>query len=147
MRDNHDLSFIEFSPVDNILRPLLDIPKDLIKTIPIRYRKVFKYLPVSYKASSPFIFHSSFFRYCLSKNAINVTTVHDFTNEYFQSGSGARKERWIKHNAIRHSDYIVCISENTRKDFFKFYPNFPSEKVKVIYNGVSDDYYQIQGGG
>ena len=61
----------------------------------------------------------------------------------FQTGDGARKERWIKHNAIRHSDYIICISDNTRRDFFHFFPDFPEERVCVIYNGVSEDFHPL----
>ena len=33
----------------------------------------------------PFIFHSSYYRYCKNKNARNITTVHDFTYELFRT--------------------------------------------------------------
>ena len=41
---------------------------------------------------------------------------------------------------MRHSDFIVCISENTKKDLCNFLPDIDERKVRVIYNGVSDDY-------
>lgn len=142
--DGHDVDFVEFTPTDNLVRQNLYIPPEHIRTVPVAFRKAFKYLPVRVYGDKPFIFHSSFFRTCNNPNAVNITTVHDFTNEMFQTGSGPRKERWIKHNAIRHSDYIICISENTRKDFFRYFPNYPEDHVKVIYHGVSEDFCQLK---
>lgn len=133
-----DLSFVEFDPNSNPVRAALSIPEEKCRAIPASLRKAFKYLPVRAAGKEPFLFHSSFFRTCLNPHAINVTTVHDFTNELFQTGSGARKERRIKDRGIRRSDFIICISENTRKDFFRFYPDFPAERVRVVYNGVSE---------
>lgn len=141
LRDNLNVRFIDFSDNQNIMRERLGDLPNIVRSVPSRYKKYCKYLPVLCRSKEPFIFHSSFFRYCPLSNAINITTVHDFTNELFQTGSGARKERWIKDNAIRHSDYIICISENTKKDFERFYPSFPKERVKVVYNGVSDDFF------
>ena len=139
-----DLSFVEFAPVDNLQRQGLDIPPERVRTVPACLRKAFKYLPVRAAGKEPFLFHSSFFRTCPSPHAINVTTVHDFTNELFQTGSGARKERWIKHKAIRRSDYVICISENTRRDFFRFFPGFPEERVTVVHNGVSGVFHPLE---
>ncbi len=133
-----DLSFVEFDPVSNPVRATLSIPEEKRRTVPACLRKAFKYLPVRAAGREPFLFHSSFFRTCLNPHAINVTTVHDFTNELFQTGSGARKERGIKDRGIRHSDFIICISENTKRDFFRFYPDFPAERVRVVFNGVSE---------
>lgn len=141
LRDHLDVQFVDFPDNHNIMREKLGDLPNVIRSVPSRYKKYCKYLPVLCRSKEPFVFHSSFFRYCPLPNAINVTTVHDFTNELFQAGSGARKERWIKDNAIRHSDYIVCISENTKRDFERFYPSFPKERIKVIYNGVSDDFF------
>ena len=42
-----------------------------------------------------------------------------------------------------HSDYVICISENTKKDLLKFCPKVDPSKLYVIYNGVSDDYHPI----
>lgn len=141
IRDNLDVQFVDFADNHNIMREKLGDLPHVLRSVPSRYKKYCKYFPVICRCKSPFIFHSSFFRYCPLPNAINITTVHDFTNEFYQTGLSAKKERWIKNNAIKHSDFIVCISENTRNDFEKFYPAFPKDKIKVIYNGVSDDYY------
>lgn len=44
---------------------------------------------------------------------------------------------------IRRSDAIVCISENTKKDLFRYLPDIDEKKVSIIYNGVSEDYSQL----
>ena len=143
LRDGLDLSFIEFTPTENLVRRELDIPRERIRSVPACLRKAFKYLPAHAAGKEPFIFHSSYFRTCLNPHAVNVTTVHDFTNERFQTGAGAGKERRIKHRAIRHSDWIICISEHTRQDFFLYFPDFPRERVTVIHNGVSGDFHPL----
>ena len=80
------------------------------------------------------------YRLCRNRNALNVTTVHDFTYEYFVRGV----PRWVhigqKHRAIRQSDAIICNSENTKRDLLKLLPGVDGRKVHVVYNGVSDDY-------
>jgi mannosyltransferase len=41
-----------------------------------------------------------------------------------------------------HSDAIICNSENTKKDFMSFFPNYDGI-VKLIYSGLSRDYYHL----
>ena len=101
---------------------------------------VSRYLPVSVKDNSPFFFHSSYYRYCNNPHAINITTVHDFTYEYYRKGLAKKLHCWQKYQALRHSQYIICISENTKSDLLKFVPDIEEDKIRIIYNGVSDDY-------
>ena len=105
-----------------------------------------RYINPRISKGEPFIFHSSYFRTCPSKNAINVTTVHDFTYDYFYKGKrrGAFLHLWQRNRAIRNADAIVCISENTKRDLLKFLPDVNPEKVHVIYNAVSEDYHLIK---
>lgn len=89
------------------------------------------------------IFHSSYFRFNSNKNAINVTTIHDFTHlKYFK---GVRKigHAYFKDRCIKNTDYFITISKNTKNDLLNFYPNINEDKIKVIYNGVSEDYYKL----
>lgn len=96
------------------------------------------------KCEQPFIFHSSYYRVCNNKKAINVTTVHDFTYEYYRSGFGKFLHCRQKYNAIRKSDYVICITENTKRDLLKFLPDIDLKKIRVIYNGVSDVYRPLR---
>lgn len=104
---------------------------------------LYRYLPLHIKSQEPFIFHSTYYRVCANKHAINVVTVHDFTYEKYFKGI----RRWIhvlyKAYALRKADYIVCISENTKNDLLHEYPTIPKEKIHVIYNGVSEDFSVI----
>lgn len=108
--------------------------------VPLESRLLERYRDVRLAEHEPFIFHSSYYRLCRNRNALNVTTVHDFTYEYFVRGV----PRWVhigqKHRAIRQSDAIICISENTKRDLLKLLPGVDGRKVHVVYNGVSDDY-------
>lgn len=116
-----------------------------IRYLPLYNLTIQRYFPVSLKnISRPFIFHSTYYRYSTNHKAINITTVHDFTYEYYTTGLVKKIHCWQKYKAIRHSQFVICISENTKKDLFKFLPDIDQDKVRVIYNGVSDDYYPIQ---
>lgn len=108
----------------------------------INFLTLKRYLNPRINIQEPFIFHSSYYRTCSNPYAINITTVHDFTYEYFASGIKRWIHLWQKYRAIRKSDYIICISENTKKDLLKFLPDVDENKIRVIYNGVSDDYYK-----
>lgn len=105
--------------------------------------RIIRYIPFTEKVNHKSIFHSSYFRISNSKNAINVTTIHDFTTEKFRKGLA----RWVNFNqkkyAIKKSKGIICISENTKKDLLYFFPDTDESKIKVIYNGVSEDFFYI----
>ena len=106
--------------------------------------KIQRFLPIKLRhMNAPFIFHSSYYRYSTNSQAINITTVHDFTYEYYSHGLAKWMHCWQKYKAIQHSDYIICISENTKKDLLKFLPDIDERKISVIYNGVSDDYFPL----
>lgn len=139
-----NLCFIDYDISNNIFRKHLDIPKNkLVNTSP-KFLCFKRYLDVKCKNKYPFIFHSSYYRICKNKHAINITTVHDFTYEYFASGLIKKIHCWQKHRAIRHSDYIICISKNTKKDLLKLLPDVDPQKIYIVYNGVSDEYFIIK---
>ena len=131
--------FIDNKWSANPYRRKLDIHHDMILKGDSNIA-ISRYLPVSIKGDCPILFHSSYYRYCNNPNAINITTVHDFTYEYYRKGLAKKLHCWQKYQALRHSQYIVCISENTKRDLLKFVPDIEESKIRVIYNGVSDDY-------
>ena len=75
---------------------------------------------------------------------VNITTVHDFTYEYFRSGLAKYVHVWQKGFALKKSAGIICVSENTKKDLMKFYPMIKESKIKVIYNGVGDEFVKLE---
>ena len=50
----------------------------------------------------------------------------------------------FKKLSILNPDGIICVSNNTKKDLFKFYPNLEKQKVVTIYNGVSNNFFKIK---
>ena len=103
-----------------------------------RYRKTIN-IPTDCK-----IFHSTYYRIPKNKNIKIVSTIHDFTYEKFSSGLKKTIHANQKINAIDLSDQIICVSNNTKNDLLKFYPQYSDKKIHVIYNGVSSDYHQIK---
>ena len=108
-----------------------------------KYLQVERYKNPKVKYNKPFIFHSSHYRLCNNKYAINITTVHDFTYEKYRKGLALWVHSWQKFKAIRKADIVVCISENTKQDVLHYLPDVDENKIRVIYNGVSTDYKVI----
>jgi mannosyltransferase len=90
------------------------------------------------------VFHSSYFRYSNHPQSINITTVHDFTYEHFVRGPRLWVHSWQKKLAVKKSQGIICVSDNTKKDLLYFYPWIDSCSVKVIHNGVSDAFFPVE---
>jgi mannosyltransferase len=101
-----------------------------------------RYKNVTVLEKEPFIFHSSYYRFCKNKNVINITTVHDFIYELFRHDLKSNMHKIQKKIAIENSEAIICNSENTKKDFLSFYPKYKGI-IKVIYLGLSEDYCHL----
>lgn len=125
----------------NIFRKEIDIRTQKESSLDLR---LLRYLPFKKKLPSKSIFHSSYYRVSLQKDIVNITTVHDFTYEYFRSGLAKYIHIWQKGFAIKKSDGIICVSENTKKDLMKFYPMIDESRIKVINNGVSDEFVKLE---
>ena len=97
-----------------------------------------RYRVPAYKADTPAIFHSSYFRVLLQPGVLNVTTVHDLTYHFYRHGLPKAVHLWEEERALRHSEAIICVSENTKRDLLHCYPWVPEERVHVVYNGVSE---------
>jgi mannosyltransferase len=89
------------------------------------------------------IFHSTYYRIPDSQTIPIVTTVHDFTYELYIPGPKTWLHSWQKNKAIKASDLIICVSQNTANDLVKFC-DVDERKIKVIHNGVSDCYRPLE---
>ena len=98
----------------------------------------------AYKASEPTVFHSSYFRILPQAGVHNVTTVHDLTYHFYRRGLAKAVHLWEEQRALKHSDAVICISENTKRDVLHFYPWLNEEKIHVVYNGVGDEFYPMK---
>ena len=102
-----------------------------------------RYMNVRRHEAEPYLFHSSYFRYCLDPKAVNITTMHDFTFELFFRGPLFQVHIHQKKNTTMHSDGVICISENTKRDLLKYYPDYRGE-IAVIYNGYDTQSYYYE---
>ena len=102
-----------------------------------------RYRVPAYKAEAPAIFHSSYFRVLPQEGVNNVTTVHDLTYHFYRKGLPKAVHLWEEERALRHSEAVICISENTKRDLLRFYPWVKEEQIRVVYNGVSDEFFPI----
>lgn len=90
-----------------------------------------------------YIFHSSYYRYSICKNAINVITIHDFIPEKYFNGLSKYIAIYRKKMAIKYASGIICVSKNTYDDLRCFYPSIIKKQIEVIYNGVSNEYFLL----
>ena len=140
--DTEIIFYDQEEPNQNIFRSQLmlnNLKKESFLTLRIR-----RYLPFTIPINGKTIFHSSYHRISKSKNTLNITTIHDFTTEKFRKGLA----RWVnleqKRFALKNSEGIICISENTKNDMNEYFPFTRNKKVRVIYNGISDDFSFIK---
>ena len=61
--------------------------------------------------------------------------------EYFTKKDLCRLN-WLADYSIKNSDKIIAISESTKKDIIKLYPEVKEDKIKVIYHGFDQDFFQ-----
>ncbi len=59
-----------------------------------------------------------------------------------QLGSGYAMSSWMEKTAMEDADAIVAVSNGTRADIQKAYPEVDPAKIHVIYNGIDLDEYQ-----
>jgi glycosyltransferase involved in cell wall biosynthesis len=135
---DHNVVFYE-SENNNLFRKKLNLNSLKENILPVQ---LLRYLPFSKNLPPKSIFHSSYYRICLQKNVVNITTVHDFIYEYYGSmGSLSQIVHCSqKYFSVSRSQGIICISENTKKDLLKFYPFINPDIVKVVYHGVDQEF-------
>jgi len=89
------------------------------------------------------IFHSTYYRIPKGKNIRTITTVHDFTHEKIIGGVRKLIMSHQKECAIKRSDLIICVSNNTKLDLIEYFPNVDESSIRVIYNGVGPEFFPI----
>jgi starch synthase len=59
-----------------------------------------------------------------------------------QLGSGYALSSWMERTAILEADAIVAVSNGTKADILKAYPDVDESRIHVIYNGIDLNQYQ-----
>lgn len=146
--DDEDVDLRIFSssrPIDNViyrekgLRSAAKVRERHGSLLLQRMTKV--YLPKEECGKGNAIFNSTYFRIAAPASVANVLHVHDFTHQLYFPARQAAVNTVLKRNGIRNADAIVCISQNTKDDLFRFFPEAAEKRVEVIYNGVSPEYH------
>ena len=78
------------------------------------------------------------------KKLRTVVTIHDLAFKHFPeyfTPADLRKLNFMADLAVRKADGIIAISEATKKDILKFYPEIEAEKIKVIYHGFTGNIF------
>jgi starch synthase len=59
-----------------------------------------------------------------------------------QLGNGYAMSSWMERTAILDADAVIAVSQGTRADILRAYPEIDSERIHVIYNGIDLNEYQ-----
>jgi starch synthase len=59
-----------------------------------------------------------------------------------QLGTGYSLSSWMERTAILDADAIVAVSNGTKADIVKAYPDVDASRIHVIYNGIDLEQYQ-----
>jgi starch synthase len=59
-----------------------------------------------------------------------------------QLGSGYAMSSWIERTAILDADGIIAVSQGTKEDIVRAYPDVKPDRIHVIYNGIDLDEYR-----
>lgn len=129
---------------DNVFRREMSFPSEVTVRERFFSLALLRYLPLHLPLVRGTLFHSSYYRVSRQrKDVAQVITIYDFTYEYFVHGW----RKWLHHaqksHAIRNVDGIICISEHTKRDLLRFFPEIDPAIVKVIYLGASDAFHVL----
>ena len=105
-----------------------------------------KFLPILYKEKCDLV-HFTHFNVPIGYRRPFVVTIHDTTINFYP---GKKFDKWyhkkgyevIMTNAVRSSQQIITVSENTKKDVIRLY-NIKSEKIKPIWIAPSEEFIPI----
>lgn len=88
------------------------------------------------------IVHSTFYLPRMLKDypqAKRVVTVHDMIPEIFPQSRRRLDFLTSKHEYVRKADHVICISESTKRDLLRIYPDVTAP-VTVIHHGVGPEF-------
>jgi glycosyltransferase involved in cell wall biosynthesis len=81
----------------------------------------------------------------LPKGIETTVTIHDLAFKYFPNHFPKKDQRRLHmfaDFAIKHADKLIAVSESTKRDILKWYPDISESKVKVVYHGFDSDLFQ-----
>lgn len=80
-----------------------------------------------------------------NKKMKTTVTIHDLAFKYFPdhfTKIDLMKLNFLVGMAVKRSDKIIAVSESTKNDILKFYPEIKEQKIKVIYHGFDSNLFK-----
>ena len=74
-----------------------------------------------------------------------IATIHDMalhTMEDKYTKTQILTKKILMYDTIKNADKLICISEFTKNELLKYYPNVDTSKIEVVYNGF--EYSEIE---
>lgn len=59
-----------------------------------------------------------------------------------QLGGGYALSSWVEAQAVQSAQAVIAVSAAMRADILRCYPQVPSDKVRVVHNGIDPDRYR-----
>ena len=89
------------------------------------------------------VLHETYYSHRFKVACPKVITVHDMIYELFNRNQfGEQEIVRNKKEAIKEAHKIIVVSENTRQDLIKLYPDV-ANKTEVVYHGVQQSNYPL----
>ena len=89
----------------------------------------------------------NFFAFSKNKNIKKIITIHDISFYNFPEFYSKKSILWHKiiniNKILKHFDYIITVSNNTKYDIVKTF-NIDESKIKTIYLGTDEPKYNIE---
>jgi glycosyltransferase involved in cell wall biosynthesis len=79
------------------------------------------------------------------KKMKSTVTVHDLAFKYFPEffpGKDLRRLNFFTDFSVKNSDKIIAVSQSTKNDILRFYPEIREEKIKVIHHGFDSELFR-----
>jgi len=99
------------------------------------YNRVASRYPI--RAWQPHLLHETYYAFhsAAPDHCPTVVTVYDMIHELFAEGFPAHDQTSkLKKMSVDRSEYVICISESTRKDLIRLFGT-PEEKISVVHLG------------
>ncbi|MBQ7221025.1 MAG: glycosyltransferase family 4 protein [Synergistaceae bacterium] len=82
------------------------------------------------------IIHPTYYNMSYGRKAKIILDVHDMIPEMYPMYRWTKKLASDKKKTLHEADRIISVSEYTKRDMLRFYPDIEPERVSVIYRGT-----------
>ncbi|MFA6250900.1 MAG: glycosyltransferase family 1 protein [Candidatus Shapirobacteria bacterium] len=118
--------------------------------LPLRFFEIvwntLHFFPIELFIGQCDIFHTSDWTHPPTRRAKTICTIHDLTpfiNPEWHSHKIIVNHQTKMRHAATSAAHFICVSENTRSDLFKIFPQVDPAKTSVIYEAAENKYHQF----